>query len=121
MQHIHIHCNKFLILYVESPDVLLWVQGRATSPHLRTMIRESIGSVRMWPDNLKVMTVFFMGTLPAKYANTGYQLHIDYEYEAYRDIVQTSFKGETLHTCIRVATMLVVAMLHINLRVSAIY
>ena len=79
------------IIITVSPDVLIWVQGRATSPHQRAMIRETFGNQKLWPENIKTMTVFFTGRLPAK--DMRYQLLLEYEFEMYRDIIQTDFLG----------------------------
>ena len=89
------------LLYTESPDVLIWVQGRAISPHLRAMIRESFGNQKLWPGNTRVMIIFFSGRLPAKYA--AHQARLEYEFEVYRDIVQADFIGMSktriVHPC----------------------
>ena len=65
------------------------------------MIRESFGNQKFWPGTTRVMTVFFSGRLPAKYAR--HQTRLEYEFEVYRDIVQADFIGMSeiriVHPC----------------------
>ncbi|XP_067951079.1 UDP-GalNAc:beta-1,3-N-acetylgalactosaminyltransferase 1-like [Watersipora subatra] len=74
---------------VEKPDILIWVQGRATSAQQRSMIRETFSNSMMWPGKIKVMTIFILGVSPKD--SSLHQSRLEYEFEMYNDIVQADF------------------------------
>lgn len=80
-------------MYSEQPDVVVWVQGRATNPQRRSMIRELLATQKAWPFDVKPLFFFMIGTTN----DTELQLRIDYEYEQHRDIVQNDYIGETFY------------------------
>ncbi|KAF6031152.1 hypothetical protein EB796_010510 [Bugula neritina] len=74
---------------LESPDIIIWVQGRATSNQLRSMIRDTYGNKKHWPHNMTVTLIFFIGKLSGKDAK--HQVALEYEFDHYGDIVQSDF------------------------------
>lgn len=75
-----------------SPDVLIWVQGRATSAHLRSIIRQTYGNQASWPHDIKIMVLFFTGV--SSNSSTHSQSLLEYEFELYRDIIQNNYIGK---------------------------
>ena len=78
-----------------SPDVLIWVQGRVNGTKVRSVIRESFGNQKFWPDNIKVQVLFITGRLQQVDAESQHRL--EYEFEQYRDIIQADFVGKSMH------------------------
>lgn len=87
----HIPCFDFELAFflVESPDVVLWVQGRATTPDHRVNLRELVGSPARWPKGVKTLLLFFVGYSK----DDATQQLLEYESECYNDIVQNEYLG----------------------------
>lgn len=85
-------CGKYVL---DPPDVLLWVQGRATDSHMRSMIRQIYGNPKNWPPGYKVAIIFFTGTAAKEQQ---FQALLQYEFEQYQDIVQNRYIGKSILT-----------------------
>ena len=73
----------------EKPDVVVWIQGRANGTAHRPILRELIANERLWPPDLNILTLFFVG----RPGNRSLQNLIEYEYQQYKDIVQNDYIG----------------------------
>ena len=75
--------------------MVIWVQGRVSATKVRSVIRESFGNQKFWPDNIKVQVLFITGRLQQVDAESQHRL--EYEFEQYRDIIQADFVGKSMH------------------------
>ena len=98
----YIRCNVFSTLHVnrfssdsvlslsDQPDVVLWVQGRASSSYHRSVIREALINRKLWPSDVKLVALFFVG----KHKSRKVQHVLEYEFEQFGDIVQNDYMGK---------------------------
>ena len=70
--------------------MVMWVQGRASNPTRRAIIRELLANNKAWPKHIRVVTFFMVGT----FNDTNLQTRLQYEFEMYRDIVQNDYTGK---------------------------
>jgi len=76
-------------LFSVKPDVVIWIQGRATTPEHRVYIRELIGAAYRWPKGVTALVLFFVGYVE----DDKTQYLLEYESEHYNDIIQNDYKG----------------------------
>lgn len=79
-------------LISEKPDIVVWIQGRVNGTAHRPILRELIANKRLWPPDLRVVTLFFVG----RPYDRVLQPLIEYEFEQYHDIVQNDYEGMSL-------------------------
>lgn len=79
-----------VLCIIEQPDVVMWVQGRATSSDHRSVIREVMANRVFWPADIRVITLFFVGVSE----KPEIQSLVEYEFEMYGDIIQNDYLGE---------------------------
>lgn len=74
------------------PDVVIWVQGRAANPQRRSIIREIMASDKAWPGDVKALFFFMVGRSNGSDPEE-MQIHLNYEFDLYGDIVQNDYIG----------------------------
>ena len=72
------------------PDVVLWVQGRASGSYRRSVIREALINRKLWPSDIKLVALFFVG----RHKSRAVQHMLEYEFEQFGDIVQNNYMGK---------------------------
>ena len=72
------------------PDVVLWVQGRASGSYRRSVIREALINRKLWPSDIKLVALFFVG----RHRSRAVQHMLEYEFEQFGDIVQNNYMGK---------------------------
>ena len=89
-----LHVNRFsydsVLSLSDQPDVVLWVQGRASGSYHRSVIREALINRKLWPSDVKLVALFFVG----KHKNRKVQHVLEYEFEQFGDIVQNDYMGK---------------------------
>ena len=86
------------VLLVENADVVMWVQGRASNPTRRAIIRELLANNKAWPRHIRIVAFFMIGT----FNNSDLQSRLEYEFEVFRDIVQNDYTGKARKSYINI-------------------